>query len=99
MFTKDDICTLVDIVIIDPTRMDFLPQSCTTQGFATFDVVQIKKWNYRDQHLVDQFLPLTMEVFGCLHKQDVFLHNCAHAIWSLKIPEGPLLSVLVTFFR
>jgi hypothetical protein len=61
--------------------VDLLPQSCATQGFGDFDVVQVKKWNYCNQHLVDQFLPLAMEVFGCLHKQaNVFLDNCAHAI-------------------
>ncbi len=42
--------------------------------------------------------PLAVEVFVSLHKQmDVFLHNCANAIWSLKGLEGPLLFVLVTF--
>jgi hypothetical protein len=35
------------------------------------------------QHLTNQFLPLTIKVFGCLHKQvDVFLYICANAIWS-----------------
>jgi hypothetical protein len=29
--------------------------------------------NYHDQHPTDQFLPLAIEVVGCLHKQvDVF---------------------------
>jgi hypothetical protein len=59
-------------------------------------VAQVKEWNYCDQHLVNQFLPFVMEVFGCLHKQvDVFLHNCAHAIWSLKGPKGPPLFVFI----
>jgi len=79
--------------------MDLLPRSCATQGFGALDVVQVKEWSYCDQHLVDQFLPLVMEVFACLHRQaDVFLHNCAHAIWSLKGPKGLPFSVLVTFF-
>ncbi len=98
MFTKDGIHTLVKIVIADPTQMDLLPRSCATQGFVASDVAQVKEWSYHDQHLVDQFLPFAMEVFGCLHKQtDVFLHNCAHAIWSLKGPKGPPFFVLVIF--
>jgi hypothetical protein len=41
-----------------------------------------------------------MEIFGSPPKQvDVFLHNCANAIWSLKIPEGPPLFVLVIFLQ
>jgi hypothetical protein len=46
------------------------------------------------------FLLLAIEVFGCLHKHaDVFLHNCANAIWSLKGLEGLHLSTLVIFLR
>jgi hypothetical protein len=68
MFTKDDICIVVDIVITDPTWVDLLPQFCTTQGFVTFDAARTKKRSYYKQHLVDQFLFIVMEVFGCLHK-------------------------------
>jgi hypothetical protein len=68
MLTKNDIHTLVDVVIVDPTWMDLLPWSCATQGFVAFDVAQAKKQSYCDQHLADQFLPLVVEVFGCVHK-------------------------------
>jgi len=39
VLTKDDIYTLADVVIINPTRTDLPPQSCTIQGFVAFDVV------------------------------------------------------------
>jgi hypothetical protein len=55
VLTKDDICTLVDVVIIDPTWTNLLFQSCTTQGFVAFDVAQTKKQNYHDQYLANQF--------------------------------------------
>jgi hypothetical protein len=42
MLTKDDICTLINIVIANPKRTDLFPQSCTTQGFVVSDVVQAK---------------------------------------------------------
>ncbi len=63
-------------------------------------MTQAKEQNYRDQHLVNQFLPLTVEVFGCLYNHvDVFLHNCANAIWILKgLKALPSFFVLVTFF-
>ncbi len=69
MLTKDDICTQVDIIIVDPTHADLVFQSYTTQGFVASDVFQVKERSYCDQHLIDQFLPLTIEVFECLHKQ------------------------------
>jgi hypothetical protein len=37
VLTKDDICTLIDIIIIDPTRMDLLFRFCTTQGFVAYN--------------------------------------------------------------
>jgi hypothetical protein len=37
MLTKDDIHTLANVVISDPTRVDLLPQSCVTLGFVVFD--------------------------------------------------------------
>ncbi len=46
MLTKDDICTLTDIVIADRTQADLLPQSYTTQGFVAFDVTQAKEKSY-----------------------------------------------------
>jgi hypothetical protein len=100
VFTKDGICTLADVVIANLTQVDLLPQSCATQGFVTSDVVQAKKRNYHNQRPINQFLPLAIEVFGCLHKHaNVFLHDCVNAIWSLKGTKGPHLSTLVTFFH
>jgi hypothetical protein len=40
---KDGIRTLVDIVIVDPTRVYLLPWTCAPQGFVAFDAAQAKK--------------------------------------------------------
>ncbi len=100
MLTKNGIRTLAKIVIVDPTRTYLLPQSCTTQGFATLNVAQAKERSYHNRHPIDQFLPLEIEVFDCLHKHaDVVLHNCVNAIWSLKGIKCLHLSTLVTFLH
>jgi len=79
-------------------QVDLLPRSCTTQGFVTFDTTQAKEKSYHNQHPTNQFFPLAIEVFGCLHKHiDVFLHDCANALWSLKRLEGLHLFTLVIF--
>jgi hypothetical protein len=58
-----------------------------------------KKKSYHKQHPIDQFLLLVIQVFGCLHKQvNVFLHNCANAIWSFKGTKGPPLFIYLGFF-
>jgi hypothetical protein len=68
VFIKDDIGTLVDIVIVNLPWAYLLLWSCVMQRFAAFDAVQVKKQTYHNQHPIDQFLPLTIEVFECLHK-------------------------------
>ncbi len=74
------------------------PNSYATQRFITFKTTQTKGRSYHNRHPIDQFVPLAIEVFGCLHKHAyVFLHNYANAIWSLKRQEGLHLSTLVTF--
>jgi hypothetical protein len=94
--TFNSSCWRVDIV--DWTRTDLLLCSYATQGFATSDVTRTKERSYRNRHPSDQILPLVIEVFGCLHKHvDVFLHDCANAILSLKGTKGLHLSTLVTF--
>jgi hypothetical protein len=40
-----------------------------------------------------------IESFDYLHKQvNVFLHDHANVVWSLKVQEGLPLSILVTYF-
>jgi hypothetical protein len=67
--------------------------------FVAFDGTQAKERSYYDQHPTNEFLPLTIETFICLHKQDgVFLHDYANTNWSFKRPKDLPFLVLVTFF-
>jgi hypothetical protein len=80
--------------------MDLLAHSCTIQRFTAFNATQAKEKSYHNWHPTNQFRPLTIEVFGCLHKHaNVFLHNYANAIWSVKGTKSFYLSTLVTFLR
>jgi hypothetical protein len=99
VLAKNEIPTLANIVIIDQMHVDLHnPSFCTIQGFVASGIAQAKEMSYHNQHPIDKFLPLTIDVFGCLLKQaNVFLHNCANAIWSFKGPKGPPFSILVTF--
>jgi hypothetical protein len=60
--TKDDICTLVDVIIVDPMRTNLLPRFCLTQGFATSDMAQAKHIAI-DTPLINSSL-LAIEIFG-----------------------------------
>jgi len=59
VFTKDGICTLVDIVIANLIQMDLFFRSCATQGFDASNVIQAKEKSYHDQHPTNQFFLLT----------------------------------------
>jgi hypothetical protein len=73
---------------------------CASQGFVPSNATQAKEKSYHNRHPTNQFFPLTIETFGCLHKHaNVFLHDYANAIWSLKGTKGLHLSTLVTFLR
>jgi hypothetical protein len=48
VLTKDEIRTLTNFVMVDPTHADLLVWCCTTQGFVAFDVIQTKEKNYCD---------------------------------------------------
>jgi len=98
VFTKDDIRTLANVVIINPTWVNLFPWSYATQGFVALDVVQVKERNYRNWHPINQFLPWAIEIFGCLHEHaDLFLHDCANVIWNFKGIEGLHLFTFVPF--
>jgi hypothetical protein len=73
---------------------------CASQGFVPSNATQAKEKSYHNRHPTNQFFPLTIETFGCLQKHaNVFLHDYANAIWSLKGTKGLHLSTLVTFLR
>jgi hypothetical protein len=48
VLTKYGIHTLADIVIVDPTQVDSLAQSCTIQRFTTSNATQAKEKSYRN---------------------------------------------------
>ncbi len=81
MFIKNEICTLINIVIADPTQANLFCWFCITQRFVASKAVQTKEKSYHNQHPINHFLPLLIEVFACLDKQaNVFLHGCANAM-------------------
>jgi hypothetical protein len=48
MFTKNGICTLADVVIVDPTQANLFCWSYATWRFAASKTIQATKKNYHD---------------------------------------------------
>jgi hypothetical protein len=96
----NDICTLANVISINPTWMNFI--SCVKLFHEVAMIVAIPKKEglYWDQYLVDLFLPLAVEIFGCLHQQlDNFFHCCANMAWPTKVFKGLLLLILCAFYK
>jgi hypothetical protein len=68
VFAKDDIHTLIDVVIVDPTCADLFSRFSTTQKYVVSNEIQTKEKSYYKQHPIDRFLLLAIEVLGCLDK-------------------------------
>jgi hypothetical protein len=63
----DDIPTLVDVFIANPTRAYLVSRAIISHGVDASLVAQVKEKFHCNHYLVDVFLPLAMEVFGRLH--------------------------------
>jgi hypothetical protein len=66
--SQDGIHTLNNVVIVDSTHVDLFPQSCNTQGLVASMQLKPKKKSYHNQHPINQFFLLAIEVFGCVNK-------------------------------
>jgi len=75
----DGIHTLVNVVIANPTQIDFGIIGSSFSWVVMTLVAQVKEGLYRDHYLVDMFLPFVIKVFGSLHQEtDNFLHQCGN---------------------
>jgi hypothetical protein len=65
MLSINGVCTLANVVIVDPAWVDLV--SRVSHGVVATIMVTIKYGFYHDQFLTKMLLPLNVEVFECLH--------------------------------
>jgi hypothetical protein len=61
MLSLDGVCTLANVVIVDPTWVDFV--SWVFHGVLAIIMAMAKDDFYHDQFPTKMFLPLNVEVF------------------------------------
>jgi hypothetical protein len=89
---------LADMVIAYPIQVVLVFQAISFCRVATMVAAQVKEGLYHNWHLEDVFLPLVIEIFGCIHQQaNNFLHQCASMVWLTKDTYNPPLVVLCAF--
>ncbi len=93
---KDEVWTFVDFVITNPTHGIFLAQVSSTQDFCSMKRNTNKRMkSLRSPWVGNQFLPLAITIFYCLHKEanDSLQHwannVCANTMWWMKDLECP----------
>jgi hypothetical protein len=65
--TRDDFWTLMDVVIVVSTRINMAQRASTTTWHATMMVVQKKTQSYAKWTSNNDFIPLVIKTYGCLH--------------------------------
>jgi hypothetical protein len=82
VLSVDNICTLANVIIVDPTQADLVSWPTFSHGVVTSSVViQVKEKLYRDCYLMAMFFPLAIEIFGCFHQQaNNFLYQCVNMV-------------------
>jgi hypothetical protein len=66
LITIDGFHTLMDIVIANLIRTNMVQQASMMTTHATMMVVQENTWSYAEQSPSDDFIPFTIEIYGCL---------------------------------
>jgi hypothetical protein len=67
LLSIDGVYTLVDVVIINPTRIDLVLRVVFFHGVVAIVAALAKDDLYCNRFLVDMFFPLAIKVFECLH--------------------------------
>jgi hypothetical protein len=98
VWSIDSICTLDDVVIVDPILTNLVSHVAFFHGVVMIVVAQMKEKLYHDCYPMDMFFPIIIEV-GCFHEQsNNFFGQWVNMVWTAKGIEGPPLSIVALFF-
>ncbi len=64
---RDNFQTLMDIVIVDPTHIDMVPQASMMTTHVVMMPTQEKTRSYVERALGNDFIPLAINMYGCFH--------------------------------
>ena len=85
--------TLVDIVVVDPTRRDLVERAARQDLVAATDAERRKETHYRDRAAGTMFVPFALETDGALSdRSDRFLVECATLASRESAGLWPLLA-------
>ena len=92
--------TLIDIVIADPTRGDFVDHAARKDLVAATEIEKWKESRCRDRTNGTTFVPFALETYGALSaRSDRLLVECASLASRGGAGSGPSSGMLCTWFR
>lgn len=100
MLSNDDIHTLANVVITDPTQTHLVFMGCFI-SWGGHDCCGLGKGNFLSCSTFNKCVSShRYRGFGCLHQQvDNFVHQCGNMAWLAKGFGGPPLTILHVFYR
>ncbi len=100
VITRNNFQTLTNIVIANPTHTNLVQHTSTTIVHATIVVTQDKTQSYTERMPRDDFIPLAIETYGCLHPRfDSFLIICVHAYVACHQQTSLIPSMLISHYK
>jgi hypothetical protein len=80
VITRDNFCTLANVVIADLTHIDLVQHALMMAAHVATIAIQYKAQSYTKRAPRDDFIPLAIETYSCFHPHfDSFLTSCVHA--------------------
>jgi hypothetical protein len=77
-FTRDNFQTLMDVVIVNSTCTNMVQWTLIMTTHVMMMTAHEKTWSYVERALGNDFIPLVIEMYGCLHSHfDSYLTICA----------------------
>ena len=76
----------IDVTVVRPCAQGMLPTAAIHQGHAAAAAARAKRHKYCDKPEAVEFIPLAIEVYGCMDSAfDAFLRRCAYRCTLRKL--------------
>jgi hypothetical protein len=99
LINRNNFQTLMDVIIVNLICINMVQWTLTMTTFTTMMVAQEKTWSCIERTLGNDFIPLAIETYGCLHFCfDSFFTTCAHTSIAHHQRFSLIPSMLVSYY-
>jgi hypothetical protein len=100
VITKNNFHTLVDVFIVNSTRIDLVQHASTMTMHVMIVAAQNKAQSYTKQVLGNDFIPLAVKTYSCFHLHfDSFLTSYVHECIAHHQQTSLVLLMFIFHYR